>query len=330
MRRTFFILILFSISSFIFTFANNSVRMIRKDRIWVYSGNANDVLPNALARHFYKFGTDVAYNGRIYTSFGLYKTEYLQKRYDSDKNIFYIDKTAVSPESTPIYFLREDEDGTIYILARPLNIKFSCPDNYYCSDYYLGDLNDPKFIEYFDTTRIDHKEFILYDFNSTNETFIPRNTSDLFLYPGYNKQTYSHSLNIEGDNCRLYQINYPDDEFNSSEISILFKDFYAIEGIGITKNGNLASWKWCFTAKDWQSNGKYPGEYSFLEGVYTLNYDPIFIFYNSILNEFNCKNEICFDTPMRISGTFDLLGNPISNPLPGSIYIRDGKKFVAK
>lgn len=321
------------------------VKMIRPDRVWVYYGEAVDVLPRGgYARHFYKFGEEITVDGKKYTSFGLFKTQYIETEYVFDENHpggheIIIGSYMVERTDGLIHFIREEESGKVFALGK------DAPNNHFSEDgcelvILRQDFNSFSADKFILEEDVKYADCLIYDFNAPNGWIMPHIGYDFYNSgadigdEGPILQYLADTIDIEGEKCRQYDIawntsdiwNSTPPDFSKSKI----KDFSMIEGIGITCNGNLACYDTCFALCECGMNGDYPEQLSYLEGVYNLSEEPIVIYKDRLLKDLADINKISENSDIEPDELYDILGRQISNPLPGSVYIRAGKKYVAR
>ena len=117
---------------------------------------------------------------------------------------------------------------------------------------------------------------------------------------------------IGGEECRVMNID---------GISL-------IEGLGTTFNGSLGSYTFERTTcmEPWV-NTERPGIDSSLVRVYDSEYN---LLYGSPFVSGNSVDGIEADAAGSNAPVYDVFGRRIDTTVPGSVYIRGGKKFVAR
>lgn len=323
---------------FMLVSANGYVPIIKHDRVWVYVGGflkyENNVPVDVTVRHFYKFGGHVMINGQEYTSFGLYKSMYFQY---NPETITAVDSVwTVTRKKGPVYFTREDEQGNFYVLGENINDgSHSLPNIVISSqDFNSFDANNIDFDE-----NDDYVDCVLYNYNEEDGASMPGLGGCYYYSPEVSElvRYFDSTLEIDGEICRKYSIAYGNyderEDYDFRDHSI--RGFSFIEGVGIVLNGSLAAFDLGFEAclGGHYSNEFYAGQYSGLEGIYDENEEPIYIYdekwHNNLMGILS-SGTIAKDDNLSYANIFDLYGRQIEFPLPGTIYIRDGKKYIAR
>lgn len=320
MRQNKFNFIIFFIVIFVITFsAEGVVKMIRSNRIWVYNGFTmkydDGEYYDLGARHFYRFGEQLTINNKEYTSFELYKTQYFKMKPFPDDNQIDSIYTVMRADS-PKYYIREDESGSVYV---------------------LGEESEPNEIRITSVCDQDSEhnyvDCALYNFNAPDGSLMPGVGIDgNYIQGDLCAQYYNETIEIDGEACRQYDIAWAnldkEKDYNFKEHCI--NGFGFIEGIGITSNGCLADYEIFFEASFVGKNEFFPGQYSYLDGIFDENENPIFIFSTRLskyLSEYKPSQN---DLNLGESKVYDLYGRQITTPLPGTVYIRDGKKCISR
>ncbi|MDE6410192.1 MAG: hypothetical protein K2K81_08135 [Muribaculaceae bacterium] len=189
---------------------------------------------------------------------------------------------------------------------------------------YCGE-NTPTRLDINPSTAIVDDEIIVYDFNiSENESFQATAFYGSSLYggtiPQYAKilECNVTSVGFINNNNDFKQIDFKISE--EKDLSSVYAIHYFIEGVGCTE-GFLP-----FPCIDFLKTTSFrdmPVSISTVEDEQ-----------GNIIFDYGMLSKITTVTPNDRSSDehpfFDLHGCEVSNPLPGSIYIRNGKKFVEK
>ncbi len=120
-------------------------------------------------------------------------------------------------------------------------------------------------------------------------------------------------VKIEGEECRVITFD------GQSNI-----DF--VEGIGTTYNGSIGKFTIFLVSATYWVNDYEPGYQSILECVYDADGEVIYGHDSPVGVKLAGA-----DTESKQSGViYDLMGRRVDSPQPGSVYVRDGKKFVGR
>lgn len=167
----------------------------------------------------------------------------------------------------------------------------------------------------------DYSEFLLYDFN--------KETGDEWDYP--------NDINLLGETFPYFvETGHIElaDKTTAKTLSLQRRDPYydtpimMIEGIGITNNGHLTNFK-IETPENAAPTSEVPGANATLNRVFLPSGEIIYSREGVTLPPSGIDHiniDIFKDTDIL----FDLMGNQVLHPLPGTIYIRDGHKFIIR
>lgn len=299
------------------------VPMICDGRVWEYGGGYRTADERGQVFHYMKFDEHVVVNGKTYTGFGVFNSKYY--RYDNDDNTYILSKDV--ERDGPVWLLREEE-GKVYILYSGKDVSsqsaltgLTVETSWPISENL--DMSDPE----------EYGESILYDFSLAEGEKIRLPLWSDVLKPEESyvfEVSYGEELLIGEEECRVQFFN---DARDSSTAGSGPKQYgpgsghslpCAIEGIGITYNGCLPYYSILLLSGQDYDNSYSPGPESYLRCVMDANGN---VLYGT-------------DSPASIPGmqtedslndiTYDVLGRRVSSTVPGSVYIRGGKKFVAK
>ena len=271
------------------------VPTVREDRVWCYWGHRGPMYDDLL--HYIHFAGTVEVGGKTYHKGILFKTvKYDYVDYDT---YILVDETE---RAVTMYYLRE-EDGKVYQLQRledrdyPIRVYGTLPENPNPDDYCEG---------------------ILYDWTLTErDVFVPeiwwKDTG------GYSEEwvvEYGDEITIDGETCRVMGFG-----------PFWVNAYPFIEGIGCTYNGTVGHYYPYFIAGGGGSNSV-PEEDSYLQCVYNGEGKLI---YGQEVKLADGVNDIITDKADPAEApVYDLMGRRVTNPLPGSVYIRNGRKFIGK
>jgi len=283
------------------------VPMIREGRVWEYSGANRHGMneyddsswDNLKALHSVKFDGKMEIGGKEYSRLAIFETKNYSISKDVKKYPYGTLMTREDRDET-ICWLRE-EDGVVYRLDGKYEPVISI-DAESVSTYH---------------------ETVIYDWTKEEgeEVYLSR-------HPRGNIETepfqvhYLEEMTIEGEQCRV--MTFVDDCFTD-----VYQDiFFIIEGIGVSYNGSLGYY-FLDQMTGMADNRWNPGVQSYLERVYDGNGNVIYIREDSM---FVGVDNIT-DTPTLIPQTgvvYDLMGRRVERVQPGSVYVRDGRKFVGR
>ncbi|MDE6006520.1 MAG: hypothetical protein K2G67_03090 [Muribaculaceae bacterium] len=298
-------------------FANSYVPMIREDRVWEYH-----IAPALNPNHTYfsvQFDGTISALGKTYHAFAVKKATYV---------LGYGDDATYSEESFTDngikYFVRE-EDGKTYTL-------------FYKDDYNEGQIYSTRLpvtqIQFSEDEAASLFEIKMYDATIPNGTVL-----DLpDIMEGYLDDTpvpvqqfFGKTFDIQEQECILigyYRCN-PDSpseyEYPSAADDPGMLGW--IEGIGVLRQGFLPVYQIHMkTGSPAKSASDLRSDDTWLHGVYTLDGEVLYG-EQSVCNGITAISDDASPVDNRM---YDLMGHEISAPASGSIYIKGGKKFIAK
>ena len=290
--------------------ASDYVPMIREGRVWEYRGPYEKDREGGMVFHYMKFDGTVSINGMEYHQFGVFNSKFY--RYDSDSDPAYV-LSLDEERDGPVWFLRE-EAGKVYALTSGYFL--------FESEWTNGNLPEP------DDSAKGYGEILLYDFTLEEgaQMILPE-----WGYLGNKRDyltVYKNPVMIDGDPCKVQQFvheGYVGDRDMTAKPPYFNSTFpLAIEGVGVTFNGCLPNFCMDLTDGSHENNSRCPGAYSGLRSVRNASGDVIYGLDSPAgLTDFTVESD--FDMI-----TYDVLGRRVSSTVPGGVYIRGGKKFVAK
>ena len=275
--------------------------MIEQGKVWEYRGSysrqADGRNEAGIVSHFMKFEGTADVNGKTYSCFTLYKSEY----YRGTDVYGELELAETKDCDGPRYFMRE-EGEKVYILTY--------------EDRIFG--TDKSIEECFGGTESPegYGEFLRYDFGLAD--------GDSFNLPSgvmvSSDDLIPVTVKIEGP------VMVGEYECNAmtftGENGIADYPGTVIEGIGPTEDGDLAVFGPPYLA-DTPDNSLLPGQGSSLVRVYGSDGNLVYGKEPGGVSSV-ADNTVSDDT------IYDVLGRRVSSTAPGSVYIRGGKKFVAK
>lgn len=284
------------------------VPMIREDRVWEYSGATRHGMheydesswSNLLAVHSVKFDGEIEIGGKIYSRLAIFET----------KNYSISDDVEKYPYGT--LMSEEERDATICWLCEKDGVVYRLDCNY--GPVFSIDMESVS--TYHDT--------VIYDWTKEEG-------EDIYLsrVPIGNIETepfqvhYLDEMSIDGEQCRV--MTFVDDGFPGAYYQDLF---FIIEGIGVTYNGSLGYY-YLAEMTGMADNRWEPGVQSRLERVYDGNGNVIYIREGSFFVGIDNITDTATAAPQ--SGViYDLMGRRVERVQPGTVYVRDGRKFVGK
>jgi opacity protein-like surface antigen len=271
-------------------FAADYVATVRNDRVWEYESFGGKGTGGAGDYRNYHF---VRFGGEVTVNGNIYNRNvlFLKKRYFVDYETGITSLVEESDQNITLCFMRE-EDGKVYTLASAKDSSAVTAIGDDTSDYYDALLYDwsKQDGEAWDYTGFD----VDSPFQVTVQTKAP--------------------LTVDGEECRVMTF-----DIVSHKI-----DF--IEGLGVTWNGSIGKFTIAMvTAINW-INDYEPGFQSSLVRVYNSDGTVIYGDDSPVGIELT-KAEYANNESGAI---YDLMGRRVERVLPGSVYVRDGKKFVGK
>ena len=288
------------------SYSEKHVATVREDRVWVYSGANRYGMheydekswDNLLAVHSLKFTATREIGGKLYSCLTITDTRNYSISTDVEA---YPYGTLMSRETRDeITCLLREEDGTVYRLDAEYGGAVVSPVEDEVSSYH---------------------ETVIYDWNKKEGEEI-----HLVRIPAGSVETeplkvhYLAPVTIGGDECMV--MTFADDPFTE-----VYKDsFFLIEGIGVTENGSLGLY-FLDQMTGMADNSWYAGIQSRLERVYDGDGNVI---YDTNHYSFVGVDDVVSSQKPKYGAIYDLMGRRVERVLPGSVYVRDGKKFVGK
>lgn len=285
--------------------ASGYMPLIEQGKVWEYRGSYSRQVDGrneaGLVNHFMKFDGTATVGGKTYSCFMLYKSEY----YRGTDVYGELELAETKDCDGPRYFLRE-EGEKVYVLTHEDRI-FS---------------TDKSIEECFGGTGSSsgYGEFLRYDFSlSDGDSFIlPAgvNVGPDGLMPVTVK--IENPVRVGDRECKA--MTFTGDNGQSVYPGSV------VEGIGPTEDGDLAVFGPPYLAGS-PDNALLPGQGSVLVRVYSGDGNLI---YGEELPTPGAVGDIFKDNDNSNVTIFDVMGRRVSSTVPGSVYIRGGRKFVAK
>ncbi len=282
--------------------ADDYVPMIREGKVWEYQSSYSRQVDGrneaGLVNHFMRFDGTADVNGSNYSCFMLYRSEY----YRGTDVYGELELAETKDCDGPRYFLREEGDK-VYILTYEDRV-FSTDKSI---EECFGGAEAPK----------GYGEFLRYDFGlADGDSFnLPSGTdvSSEILIPMTVK--IGDAVKVGDYECKVMTF--------TGENGMPGYPGEVIEGIGPTKDGDLAVFGPPYLA-DRPDNSLLPGQGSSLVRVYDSDGKLIYgknpgAGISSLISD-----------ELSDEATYDVLGRRVRSTVPGSLYIRGGKKFVAR
>lgn len=280
------------------------VPMIREGRVWEYEGYFGRNGEWGQVLHYMKFDGTVTVNDKEYHAFGIYNSKFYQTTGESRSDYTL---SREEERNGPVWFLRE-ESSRVYVLM-------------------YGD----SAFEYVWTTgslpEADYDEYILYDF-----TLEEGAASCLLQWgntvPGRMHETvYLDPVMIDGELCKAQSFMFRDcvNGMNAEKMPFYgFGKSIVLEGIGITFNGCLPYFCVDMKSSIGDDNSRCPIDFSWLRSVRNSAGEIIYG------QESPAAIPDVMDERQSESDIYDVMGRRVRSTVPGSVYIRGGKKFVAR
>ena len=280
------------------------VPMIREGRVWEYEGYFGRNGEWGQVLHYMKFDGTVTVNDKEYHAFGIYNSKFYQTIGESRSDYTL---SREEERNGPVWFLRE-ESGRVYVLMYG--------DSAFEYVWTTGSLPEAEYDEY-----------VLYDF-----TLEEGAASCLLQWgntvPGRMHETvYLDPVMIDGELCKAQSFRFTDsvNEVNTEKMPFYgFGKSIALEGIGITFNGCLPYFCVDMKSSIGDDNSRCPIDFSWLRSVRNSAGEIIYgqespAAISEVMAERQSESDI-----------YDVMGRRVDSTVPGSVYIRGGKKFVAR
>lgn len=276
------------------------VPMIKEGYVWEYAGAYFLTNEDGVVHHFMKFDESITLNGKEYTSFVLFKSDLYCK---------YVNGKEEKSERTemrngPRFFVRE-ENSKVYVLTKDSQIYYTTSET---SSDWIPTASDSS----------PYEEFAIYDFSAAEGAEAPAIMNGQIYKEDTNLViNWLTPVSVWGVNYRAYQFLFDEEQSTSGNAIV-------IEGIGITGNGHLACFDSYLSTAIFTDNYFMPGQGSFLVSV--RDADGKYIYGSPDLGSISdISSDAQGDQPV-----YDVMGRVVKEMVPGSVYIRGGKKFVAK
>lgn len=281
-----------------FPFQVSSVELVRTDRVWEYWGW--DGQSSIIYIHYVDFddSNPLMFGGNAYLRSRIFKSIKCEEIHLTT-NPIQLKVIEEEDRDYTLFYMREDE-GKVYSLL-------------------TEDKNENNEAEY------NYRDWLVYDWNKENH-------SEWCYYPewlrcsGYISEMspthvkYLESIIIDGEECKRMTLGWNGSYFP--------EDIVFIEGIGCDAGGSLG-YPIFDKLAGVADNSKYPQIDSYLNKVYNSSGEEIFFNEKNPVKISSQINKVLSDGLQKDFNTYDLDGNIINQTIAGSIYIRDGKKFVA-
>lgn len=271
--------------------------LINRDRVWYY----NSGLINGNVVFKMQFGSDTVINGKTYTTFSTTATTYTY--HDSSTNEWITKETGPGAR----FYLRE-EGSKVYI-------------------YNLTNLSGLRFLEEWP---YEESECLLYDFSLKEDESYQSVASNLMqirlTIEGIGSKELEGGLKLDYQTISC-QIPWGD-EWDRTPLEL-----YAVEGIGFVSTHLSFTYATLVGPQTMISTGYqyYEPPYPYPFGNATLNrvtdLDGNIIFTPKMLGDSGI-DDIRADQELKDNQIYNLMGLPVSNPQPGTIYILNGKKYI--
>jgi len=305
------------------------VPMIREGRVWEYKGEYWHPGEHGQVCHFMRFNGTAEVNGVEYHLFELYKSIYYKSvRYDDDTYGYEFSKEE--ERGYPKFLLREEPEKVYVLTELP---EWECVED---ESSVIKEIKDNADLESIsnNTAGKEFGEYLLYDFtlqegDSRRMPFWDKvNCYDSILLK-YFVLTKS-PLTIAGESCRVqsFVVGGENDSFNPewSQSEYGTAAFQMIEGIGVTAYGCLPRFFPERVTAMFHDNSYLPEYNTGLNYVYDS--EGKIIFPTSHVGIDNITDTQ--DSAPQSGVIYDLMGRRVERVQPGSVYVRDGKKFVGR
>jgi len=286
--------------------------IIEEGKVWEYVGTYFKQPEQGIVAHYMKFDGTVEVNDHVYHGFGIYNSKFYRwNRAENGEDGFY-NLARDEMRDGPMWFLRE-ENGKLYGLTWT---KRNCLVEIKTSEISAIPSEDEAY-----------GEFKLYDFtlNDNESMNLPEwNNIDFRLF----NVVYDAPIMIDGTLRMVQKFVHESVETSPQAKTTSIDDGEPryIEGIGVTGNGCLPYYCPLLSGGMAYDNSYCPREESHLRSVRNSDGEVIYgadapVGVDLTITDW-CNTE---------SGAiYDLMGRRVEHVLPGSVYVRDGKKFVGK
>ena len=273
--------------------------MIRYDRVWEYINS--QWLDRQVC--YVKFDGPEEINGKTYHRLVAFKTAGYDYDSDGQPYLFDINENYYKHEG----YLRE-ENGKVYTLIVKNVDEPESPGLY----LHTSELSYPDWWEI--------EEKLIYDFTCKDgESYTGLQIESWWGEEMDYKVMSVEHVEIEGEDHRLMRI-CPDDGWDYKNGEPI------VEGIGIASYG-------CLTTINFLIQPSCPCYNHIFNRVLTLDGKVLYrceggcdeIPFNDFTGVANINEQPDADTPL-----YDIIGRRITDPTPGQLYIRNGKKHIAK
>jgi len=303
------------------------VPMIREGRVWEYKGEYWHPGEHGLVYHLMRFNGTAEVNGVEYHLFEVYKSIYYNSVWYDDDTYGY-EFSKEEDRGYPKFLLRE-EPGKVYALTE-------LPEKEGGGEYIIHIKNDSELKTISDNNADkEYGEYCLYDF-TLKEGDARKMPCWEWVNPfesEYNKYfaLIKNPQTIDGESCRVmsYYVAYVDEPFNPewSQSEHGTAAFQMIEGIGVTRYGCIPHFYPEIMTAMYHDNSYLPEFNSRLNYVYDNEGNVIYFSqYSSPAGVDNIANT----TNPQSGVIYDLMGRRVERVQPGSVYVRDGRKFVGR
>lgn len=285
--------------------------MIREDRIWEYEhfqGYEEPTLGELTrTKVFFKFDGTVKIKSDTY--------HILKRWFPEDEN----------SEKTTVAYMREEDGGWVFTILLQENLKIICPENLTCQMNGI-----PK-----------NTEVLLYDFNPFGSYQYPMTNiiamsdvdsgseCDLDVLVSFVKRT---KMDLKGRSWNVIQstVSYRElEDWPSTENACMAswsggQYVTVVEGVGNIGRGYLHLPS---------SRPRYPSHFAYLDDsrfIRLTDLDGNVIFDSEWLDPEDGIEDVSGVESRADGRVYDLTGKQIEQPEPGSIFIRNGKKEIAR
>ena len=290
--------------------------MIREDRVWEYWTECNRYATPDCTYFLNKFqfkGTSEL-DGKIYHNLVCTESQSWIAKSNGEENKTTVETGPSDNNEKIVGYLRE-EDGKVWI--------------YHPEDYLLYKPTDNGWVETIESVSTGN-EVLVYDF-----TALPQ---DEICPPAFVVQTegrgdnfvLSNRMQLEvksnaRDNSRLLTITAGIPDYFTGDGSDC--KFEYVEGVGNVGSGNFAAMENIIL---YQASLFAPIYHCGFNNQYDLEGNVVFEGRGMEIPKFEGVSAVASDAGNCDNRMYDLMGREINNPLPGTIYIRGGRKYVAR
>ena len=282
--------------------------MIREDRVWEYwEGNLQMFVDQDVTVSQYRFDGTRDVDGHSYNI--LKRTKQVTWTSEAKSDIIHPAAEPVVDDSAVEVALLREENGMIW-MHRP-------DDRKMVNLVYNETTHNLESIENNDN------EVVIYNYCAQPEEAV---TANIFSPYEFTDQQISLMSYTVGNSSWEYmpKMGYFN-HFTASETHTHDNTFHFVSGVGNAGDGTFFGPMFIDALPD---NGQ--TAFAWFNNQYDLDGNVVFEGRGMEIPKFEGVSAVASDAGNGDNRMYDLMGREISNPLPGTIYIRGGRKYVAR